>query len=137
MRIGTYLTLIISGALLGGLALAGFLFLEHRTNSDLTQLASSDKLFLKDIARLSDGVSVVLLNTDQILGADNEFIISSTKSQFTELIKLCNDRLSVLQEAPMTEYERQVEEYNRKVAEYEAWQAAQGSQPVVDSTVHE
>ncbi|MBT6724014.1 MAG: HAMP domain-containing histidine kinase [Planctomycetaceae bacterium] len=103
MRIGTYLTLIISGALLGGLALAGFLFLEHRKHSDLTQLASSDKLFLKDIARLSDGVSVVLLNTDQILGADNEFIISSTKSQFTELIKLCNDRLSVLQEAPMTE----------------------------------
>jgi hypothetical protein len=42
-----------------------------------------------------------------------------------------------IQETPMTEYERQVEEYNRKVAEYEAWQAAQGSQPVVDSTVHE
>ncbi|RJU85962.1 MAG: hypothetical protein DWC02_05390, partial [Candidatus Poseidoniales archaeon] len=41
------------------------------------------------------------------------------------------------EEPQMTEYERQVQEYNRKVAEYEAWQAAQGSQPVVESTVHE
>ena len=40
-------------------------------------------------------------------------------------------------ENTMTEYERQVEEYNRKVAEYEAWQAAQGSQAVDDTTTHE
>ena len=40
-------------------------------------------------------------------------------------------------ENPMTEYERQVEEYNRKVAEYQAWQAAQGSQAVDDTTTHE
>ena len=40
-------------------------------------------------------------------------------------------------ENTMTEYERQVEEYNRKVAEYQAWQAAQGSQVVDDTTNHE
>ena len=40
-------------------------------------------------------------------------------------------------ENTMTEYERQVEEYNRKVAEYQAWQAAQGSQAVDDTTSHE
>jgi hypothetical protein len=37
----------------------------------------------------------------------------------------------------MSEYEQQVAEYNRKVAEYEAWQAAQGSQPVHHTTNHE
>ena len=40
-------------------------------------------------------------------------------------------------ENTMTEYERQVEEYNRKLAEYQAWQAAQGSQAVDDTTSHE
>ena len=40
-------------------------------------------------------------------------------------------------ENAMTEYERQVEEYNRKLAEYEAWQAAQGSQAIDDTTTHE
>ena len=44
---------------------------------------------------------------------------------------------SQVQTTMVTEYEIQVEEYNRKMAEYEAWQAAQGSQAVVDSTVHE
>ena len=44
---------------------------------------------------------------------------------------------SQVQTTMLTEYEIQVEEYNRKMAEYEAWQAAQGSQAVVDSTVHE
>ena len=38
---------------------------------------------------------------------------------------------------PVEEYQRQVEEYNRKMAEYQAWQDAQGSQGVVDSTNHE
>tara|TARA_B110000444_G_scaffold190471_1_gene180068 strand:- start:6356 stop:9808 length:3453 start_codon:yes stop_codon:yes gene_type:complete len=40
-------------------------------------------------------------------------------------------------EDTMTEYERQVDEYNRKVAEYQAWQAAQGSQVVDDTTNNE
>ena len=35
------------------------------------------------------------------------------------------------------EYQKQVDEYNRKVAEYEAWQAAQGSQAVVDTPTYE
>ena len=46
-------------------------------------------------------------------------------------------RVYLDQENTMTEYERQVEEYNRKVAEYQAWQAAQGSQAVDDTTTHE
>ena len=41
------------------------------------------------------------------------------------------------EENVLTEYEQQVAEYNRKVAEYEAWQAAQGSQPVHHTTNHE
>ena len=41
------------------------------------------------------------------------------------------------EETVMSEYEQQVAEYNRKVAEYEAWQAAQGSQPVHHTTNHE
>ena len=41
------------------------------------------------------------------------------------------------EENVMTEYEQQVAEYNRKVAEYEAWQVAQGSQPVHRTTNHE
>ena len=40
-------------------------------------------------------------------------------------------------ENQLTEYEQQVAEYNRQVAEYEAWQAAQGSQPVHHTTNHE
>jgi len=102
MRIGSYLTLIICASLIGGLALAGFIFSEHRKNNDLSQLASSDKLILKDIYRLTDGVSVVLVNTDQILGNDNEFIIPSTRSQFNALIRLCDDTLSTLRDAPKT-----------------------------------
>ena len=38
---------------------------------------------------------------------------------------------------PMDDYNRQMEEYNRKMAEYEAWQRAQGSQVVADTTEHE
>ena len=107
VRIGIYLTLIIIASLLGGLALAGFLFNEHSKNSDLSQLASSDKLILKDIYRLTDGVSVVLLNTDQILGNDNEFIIPSTKRQFSALVDLCDDTLSTFGEAPKTTLSQQ------------------------------
>ena len=44
---------------------------------------------------------------------------------------------STVEDNQMTEYQMQVDEYNRKVAEYEAWQAAQGSQVVIDSTNHE
>ncbi len=44
---------------------------------------------------------------------------------------------TITQPDPMEEYQRQVEEYNRKMAEYQAWQDAQGSQGVVDSTNHE
>ena len=38
---------------------------------------------------------------------------------------------------PMVEYQRQVEEYNRKMAEYNAWQQAQGSQVIQESSNHE
>ena len=38
---------------------------------------------------------------------------------------------------PMDEYQRQLDEYNRKMAEYQAWQVAQGSQVIGDSTSHE
>jgi len=38
---------------------------------------------------------------------------------------------------PMQEYQKQLEEYNRKMAEYQAWQHAQGSQVIDDTTAHE
>ncbi len=43
----------------------------------------------------------------------------------------------VAEDNAATEYQKQVDEYNRKVAEYDAWQAAQGSQAVVDRPTHE
>ena len=101
MRIGSYLTLVILTSLLGGLALAGFFFSEHKINADLTSSASTDKLVQKDIARLNDGISVLLLNTDQILGGDNEFIIPSTLEQFTALIDLCDANLAQLTEGSL------------------------------------
>ena len=102
MRIGSYLTLVVLTSLLGGLALAGYFFSEHSNNSELSQLASADKLIQKDIARLNDGISVLLLNTDQILGNDNDFIISSTLEQFSELVDLCNTNLILLESASTT-----------------------------------
>ena len=102
MRIGSYLTLVVLTSLLGGLALAGYFFSEHSNNSELNQLASADKLIQKDIARLNDGISVLLLNTDQILGNDNDFIISSTLEQFSELVDLCNTNLILLESASTT-----------------------------------
>ena len=107
MRIGSYLTLVILTSLLGGLALAGYFFSEHNKNAELTGLASADKLSQKDIVRLNDGISVLLLNTDQILGSDNEFIIPSTLSQFTELIDLCDSNLAqFLEGTPATKSEQ-------------------------------
>lgn len=102
MRIGTYLTLVVLTSLLGGLALAGYFFSEYNTNSELSRLASADKLIQKDIDRLNDGISVLLLNTDQILGSDNDFIIPSTLEQFSELVELCNANLILLESAPTT-----------------------------------
>jgi len=102
VRIGSYLTLVVMTSLLGGLALAGYFFSEHSNNSELSQLASADKLIQKDIARLNDGISVLLLNTDQILGNDNDFITSSTLEQFSELVDLCNTNLILLESAPTT-----------------------------------
>ena len=108
MRIGSYLTLVILTSLLGGLALAGYFFSEHNKNAELTGLASVDKLIQKDIVRLNDGISVLLLNTDQILGSDNEFIIPSTLSQFTELIDLCDSNLAQFLEGnPATKSEQE------------------------------
>lgn len=108
MRIGSYLTLVILTSLLGGLALAGFFFSEHNKNAELTGLASADKLIQKDIVRLNDGISVLLLNTDQILGSDNEFIIPSTLEQFTELINLCDANLAQFPEGiPATKSEQE------------------------------
>ena len=67
-----------------------------------------DKLIQKDIVRLNDGISVLLLNTDQILGSDNEFIIPSTLSQFTELIDLCDSNLAQFLEGnPATKSEQE------------------------------
>ena len=102
MRIGTYLTLVVLTSLLGGLALAGYFFSEYNTKSELSGLASADKLIQKDIDRLNDGISVLLLNTDQILGSDNDFIIPSTLEQFSELVELCNANLILLESAPTT-----------------------------------
>jgi signal transduction histidine kinase/CheY-like chemotaxis protein len=107
MRIGSYLTLVILTSLLGGLTLAGYFFSEHNKNSALESLASSGKLMQKDIDRLNDGISVLLLNSDQILGNDNDFIVPSTLEQFDAMIKLTTVNLSQLSNTSLWTTEEQ------------------------------
>lgn len=107
MRIGSYLTLVILTSLLGGLALAGYFFSEHNKNRALESLASSGKLIQKDIDRLNDGISVLLLNSDQILGNDNDFIVPSTLEQFDAMIKLTSVNLGQLSHTSLWTAEEQ------------------------------
>lgn len=109
MKIGTYLTLVILTALIGGVILAGYAFSEYKKLKKFEDESNEEQLLQKDIYRINDGISIILLNTDQILGSDNDFIIHPALEQFDALVNLTETNLNLLKNAgPLTEtqYER-------------------------------